>query len=108
MEGSVSSEYSISASAKAVSSREHHWLDRRAGHVVAWLIPHPEAAHPAEADGRVLRRLVQHLTQVDGPGRVRRSITEVKVVALRSRFDRLRVNLRAVPELLDLLLHLEW
>src|SRR5207249_10500784 len=83
-------------------------LDREAVHVVARLISDVVAAHPAEAEDRVLRRLVQHLAQVDRSGRERRPVAEVEILSLRTRLDRLRVNLRAVPELLDLLLHLEW
>src|SRR5207244_12367906 len=77
-------------------------------HVVPGLVSDVVAAHPAEAEDRVLRRLVQHLAQVNRAGRKRRPVAEVEVLSLRTRRDRLRVNLRAVPELLDLLLHLEW
>src|SRR5713101_5837545 len=82
-------------------------LDRKAVHVVAGLVPDMEAAHPPIAEDRVLDRLVQDLTEMNGACRIRRAVSEVEVFPFGSGRDRLRVDLRAVPELLDLTLHLK-
>src|SRR5207245_6405804 len=83
-------------------------LDRETVHVIARLVSHMVAAHPMVADDEVLDRLVQDLTEVDGSGRKRRAIAEVEILALLPSRDGLLVDLRSVPELLDLPLHLWW
>jgi len=81
-------------------------LDREAMHVVPGLVSDVEATHPAKADDGVFQGLVQDIAQVDRPGRIGRAVAEVEVFPLRTRRDGLRVDLRAVPEFLDLALHL--
>src|SRR5437867_3562628 len=66
------------------------------------------AAHPMVADDEVLDRLVQDLTEVNGSGRKRRAVAEVEILALLPGRDGLLVDLRSVPEFLDLPLHLTW
>src|SRR5207245_11744908 len=83
-------------------------LDREAVHVVARLGPNVLAAHAVIADDEIFDRLVQDLSEMDRSGRVRRAVAEKEVLTFLSDRDGLMVNLRAVPEFLDLPLHLEW
>src|SRR5437867_12536890 len=66
------------------------------------------AAHPMVADDEVLDRLVQDLAEVNGSGRKRRAVAEVEILALLPGRDGLLVDLRPVPEFLDLRLHFSW
>ena len=83
-------------------------LDRKAVHVVARLVPDVMSAHPLVADHEILDRLVQDVPEMDRPRREWRSVTEVEVFVFLPGGHRFRVDLRPLPEFLDLPLHLAW